>query len=105
MYKRQVSQRVCEFLGVDPKGKKIITCHIGNGGSISAIKDGKCIDTRMGLTPLEGLVMGTRSAVSYTHLDVYKRQGYLWAKTFNNSSARITLAIPKNKVSADDGMK
>ena len=46
---------------VDPKGKKIITCHIGNGGSISAIKDGKCIDTSMGLTPLEGLVMGTRS--------------------------------------------
>ena len=58
---RYVSQRVCEFLGVDPKGKKIITCHIGNGGSISAIKDGKFIDTSMGLTPLEGLVMGTRS--------------------------------------------
>ena len=58
---RYVSQRVCEFLGVDPKGKKIITCHFGNGGSISAIKDGKCIDTSMGLTPLEGLVMGTRS--------------------------------------------
>ena len=58
---RYVSQRVCEFLGVDPKGQKIITCHIGNGGSISAIKDGKCIDTSMGLTPLEGLVMGTRS--------------------------------------------
>ena len=58
---RYVSQRVCEFLGVDPKGKKIITCHIGNGGSISAIKDGKCIDTSMVLTPLEGLVMGTRS--------------------------------------------
>ena len=58
---RYVSQRVCEFLGVDPKGKKIITCHIGNGGSISAIKDGKCIDTSMGLTPLDGLVMGTRS--------------------------------------------
>ena len=58
---RYVSQRVCEFLGVDPKGKKIITCHLGSGGSISAIKDGKCIDTSMGQTPLEGLVMGTRS--------------------------------------------
>mgnify|MGYP001457167851 CR=1 FL=1 len=58
---RYVSGRVCEFLGVQPKGKKIITCHIGNGGSISAIKDGKCMDTSMGLTPLEGLVMGTRS--------------------------------------------
>lgn len=58
---RYVSQRVCQFLGVDPVGKKIITCHIGNGGSISAIKDGKCMDTSMGLTPLEGLMMGTRS--------------------------------------------
>ena len=58
---RYVSQRVCEFLGVEPAGKKIITCHIGNGGSITAIKDGKCVDTSMGLTPLEGLMMGTRS--------------------------------------------
>ena len=41
--------------------KEIITCHIGNGGSITAIKDGKCVDTSMGLTPLEGLMMGTRS--------------------------------------------
>ena len=58
---RYVSQRVCEYLGVSPEGKKIITCHIGNGGSIAAIKDGKCIDTSMGMTPLEGLMMGTRS--------------------------------------------
>jgi acetate kinase len=57
---RYVSKRVCEYLGVNPEGKKIITCHIGNGGSISAIKDGKCMDTSMGLTPLEGLMMGTR---------------------------------------------
>ena len=58
---RYVSQRVCEFLGVKPEGQRIITCHIGNGASISAIKDGKCVDTSMGLTPLEGLMMGTRS--------------------------------------------
>lgn len=58
---RYVSQRVCEFLGVNPEGKKIITCHIGNGASIAAVKDGKCVDTSMGLTPLEGLIMGTRS--------------------------------------------
>lgn len=58
---RYVSKRVCEFLGIQPEGTKIITCHIGNGGSISAIKDGKCVDTSMGLTPLEGLMMGTRS--------------------------------------------
>ena len=57
---RYVSQRVCEFLGVEPKGKKIITCHVGNGGSITAVKDGKSIDTSMGLTPTEGLMMGTR---------------------------------------------
>ena len=58
---RYVSQRVCEYLGVSPEGKKIITCNIGNGGSITAVKDGKSIDTSMGLTPLEGLMMGTRS--------------------------------------------
>ena len=58
---RYVSQRVCQYLGIPAEGSKIITCHIGNGGSISAVKDGKCIDTSMGLTPLEGLIMGTRS--------------------------------------------
>lgn len=57
---RYVSQRVCEYLGVKAEGLKLITCHIGNGGSIAAIKNGKCIDTTMGLTPLEGLMMGTR---------------------------------------------
>ena len=58
---RYVSQRVCEFLNIPVEGTKIITCHIGNGGSITAIKDGKSVDTSMGLTPLEGLMMGTRS--------------------------------------------
>ena len=58
---RYVSQRVCEYLGIKAEGLRLITCHIGNGGSISSIKDGKCIDTTMGLTPLEGLMMGTRS--------------------------------------------
>ncbi|MDR0976205.1 MAG: acetate kinase [Prevotellaceae bacterium] len=57
---RYVSQRVCQFLGIPVEGSRIITCHIGNGASITAIKDGKSIDTSMGLTPLEGLVMGTR---------------------------------------------
>ena len=58
---RYVSQRVCQYLGIQPEGKRIITCHIGNGASIAAVKDGKCVDTSMGLTPLEGLIMGTRS--------------------------------------------
>ena len=58
---RYVSQRVCEFLGCNPEEKRIITCHIGNGASIAAVKYGKCVDTSMGLTPLEGLMMGTRT--------------------------------------------
>ena len=58
---RYITKRVCEILGVKPEEKKIITCHIGNGGSIAAVKNGKCVDTTMGLTPLEGLMMGTRS--------------------------------------------
>ena len=57
---RYVSRRVCEFLGISPEGRKIIICHLGNGSSLSAVKDGKCQDTSMGLTPLEGLLMGTR---------------------------------------------
>ena len=57
---RYVSKRVCEFLGVDYNTQKIITCHIGNGGSITAVMNGKSIDTSMGLTPVEGLMMGTR---------------------------------------------
>src|SRR5574344_1720774 len=58
---RYVSKRVCDFLGVKPEDNKVITCHIGNGGSVAAVKYGKCIDTSMGLTPLEGVMMGTRS--------------------------------------------
>lgn len=59
---RFVTARVCEFLGLSSaEGTRIITCHIGNGASISAVKDGKCFETSMGLTPLEGMMMGTRS--------------------------------------------
>lgn len=59
---RFVTARVCEFLGLpSAEGTRIITCHIGNGASISAVKDGKCFETSMGLTPLEGMMMGTRS--------------------------------------------
>lgn len=58
---RYVSQRVCEYLGVDINKQKIITCHIGNGASVSAVKYGKCVDTSMGLTPLAGVMMGSRS--------------------------------------------
>ena len=57
---RYVSKRACEILGVKYEDQKIITAHVGNGGSIAAIMNGKCIDTSMGLTPTEGLLMGTR---------------------------------------------
>lgn len=57
---RYVSARVCEILGVDIEKQRIITCHVGNGGSITAVFHGKSIDTSMGLTPTEGLMMGTR---------------------------------------------
>lgn len=57
---RYVSKRVCEILGSDYNHSKIITAHIGNGGSITAVENGKSIDTSMGMTPVEGLMMGTR---------------------------------------------
>ncbi len=56
-----VSKRAVEFLGLDKDNSKVIVCHLGNGSSISAVLNGKCVDTTMGLTPLEGVVMGTRS--------------------------------------------
>ena len=58
---RYVSARVCEYLGLDPKITKVVTAHIGNGGSCTAVLNGESVDTSMGLTPLEGLMMGTRA--------------------------------------------
>ncbi len=55
-----VSKRTAEFLGMELKNSKIIVAHLGNGASVSAVRNGECVDTSMGLTPLEGLVMGTR---------------------------------------------
>ena len=74
---RFVTQRVCEVLGTQPENQKIITCHIGNGASVSAVDHGKCIDTSMGLTPLEGLMMGTRTGDLDTSvvLAIMKKEG------------------------------
>ena len=58
---RYVSKRACELLGVDYNTQKIITCHLGNGASVAAIKNGCSVDTSMGFTPIEGLLMGTRA--------------------------------------------
>ncbi len=57
---RYISMRAAEMLGKDPKDLKIVTCHLGNGSSVAAVDGGKCLDTSMGLTPLEGIIMGTR---------------------------------------------
>ena len=58
---RYVSKRACEFLGLDRKKTRVITCHLGNGSSMAAVDCGECVDTSMGITPLEGVIMGTRS--------------------------------------------
>lgn len=58
---RYVSKRACDFLGLDYSKTKIVTAHIGNGGSVCAVQNGKSVDTSMGFTPVEGLMMGTRS--------------------------------------------
>ena len=71
---KYVSRRAAEMLNVDLEDLKIITCHLGNGASVSAIKYGKCIDTSMGFTPLEGLVMGTRSGDIDPALVTYIRE-------------------------------
>ncbi len=57
---RYVSGEMIKLLGGNAEGTKIVTCHIGNGSSITAVKDGKCVDTSMGFTPLDGIIMGTR---------------------------------------------
>ena len=74
---RYVTGRVAEFLGVDVAEKRIITCHIGNGASMSAVDHGRCVDTSMGLTPLEGLMMGTRTGDidSSAILYIMKKEG------------------------------
>ncbi|MCW3807261.1 acetate/propionate family kinase [Plebeiibacterium marinum] len=58
---KYVSKRACEILGLDIKNSKVISCHLGNGASISAVKNGESVDTSMGFTPVEGLMMGTRA--------------------------------------------
>lgn len=90
---RYVSARVCEYLGVNPRGKKIVTAHIGNGGSCAAVMDGKSVDTSMGLTPVEGLMMGTRSG----DLD-------LGAATYIMDKEHLTTAEFNNLVNKKSGL-
>lgn len=115
---RYVSARVCEFLGVSPQGQKIVTAHIGNGGSCAAVVDGKSVDTSMGLTPIEGLMMGTRSgdldlgAATYImdkeHLSttefsnlVNKKSGLLGVSGVSSDARDIDAAIREGNKRAD----
>ncbi|MBP5498387.1 MAG: acetate kinase [Muribaculaceae bacterium] len=87
---RYVSKRVCDFLNVDYKTQRVICCHIGNGGSITAVENGRSIDTSMGLTPTEGLMMGTRCG----DLDP---GAILFLMVKHNLSAKDMLAIVNKK--------
>ena len=119
---RYVSKRACDFLGLDYISEKIITAHIGNGGSITAIENGKSVDTSMGLTPVEGLIMGTRSgdvdlgAITYLmdkeHLDsaaiselVNKKSGVIGISGVSSDMRDIEKAIdegnPRAKLAMD----
>ncbi len=112
---RYVSQRVCEYLGVDIKTQKIITCHIGNGASVAAVKYGKVIDTSMGLTPLAGLMMGSRSgdidpsAVTYmmqkSGMTAQEMSEYLNKKSGVLGVAGISSDMRDNENADNDGNK
>ena len=112
---RYVSHRVCEFLGVDIKTQKIITCHIGNGASVAAVKYGKVIDTSMGLTPLAGLMMGSRcgdidpSAVCYmmekSGMTPHEMSEYLNKKSGVLGIAGISSDMRDNENADNEGNK
>ena len=99
---RYVSARVCEFLGVNAAEKKVVTAHIGNGGSCAAVLNGKSVDTSMGLTPVEGLVMGTRAgdldlgAATY----IMEKEGLTTAE-FNNLVNKKSGLLGVSGVSSD----
>ena len=82
---RYVSGEMIKLMGGNPEGKKIVTCHIGNGSSISAVKDGKCVDTSMGFTPLDGIMMGTRCGSIDPAIVTYimEKKGYSVAEMDN----------------------
>lgn len=119
---RYVSRRACEFLGLDYGNSRIITAHIGGGGSVTAIRNGKSIDTSMGLTPVEGLVMGTRSgdvdlgAISYLmekeHMDVErlnrvinKESGVMGVSGVSSDMRDIQAAINEGNKRAELAMR
>jgi len=88
---RYVAARTAEFLGKKPEELNIITCHLGNGSSIAAVKGGKCYDTTMGFTPLDGLIMGTRSGSIDPAII-----GFISEKTGMNASDIVTMLNKKS---------
>lgn len=81
---KYVSQQAAEFLGKDAKDLKIVTCHLGNGSSISAVDGGKCIDTSMGFTPLDGVPMGTRTGAMDPAVMTFLMNKGMTAKEIDN---------------------
>ena len=114
---RYVSARVAEYLGKKPEELRIINCHLGNGSSVCAINAGKCVDTSMGITPLEGLLMGTRcgsmdpAVVQYIcnqdHIDVNemlticnKKSGLLGVSGVSSDMREVTTAAKEGNEDA-----
>ena len=106
---RYVSMRCIDLLGGKTEGTKIVTCHLGNGSSISAVKDGKCFDTTMGVTPLEGILMGTRcGSIDPAIIPFIMRKEGLDADQLDNLMNKksgmlgLTGSDPNNEATADN---
>ena len=112
---RYITKRALEMLNMPAEGSKIITCHIGNGASIAAVKDGKSVDTSMGMTPLAGLMMGTRSGdvdpgifpyvMEKTGLDMQGMIDMLNKKSGVAGITGISSDMREVKAAADEGNK
>ena len=112
---RYITKRALEMLNIPAEGSKIITCHIGNGASIAAVKDGKSVDTSMGMTPLAGLMMGTRSGdvdpgifpyvMEKTGLDMQGMIDMLNKKSGVAGITGISSDMREVKAAADEGNK
>jgi acetate kinase len=100
---RFVSARCAEVMGKDIKDLKIVTCHLGNGSSITAVKGGKCVDTSMGLTPLDGFIMGTRCGAIDPSVVTYLQQKEGWdAETTDKILNKKSGVLGVSGVGSDD---
>ena len=96
-----VAKKAAEFLGKDAKDIKIVTCHLGNGSSISAVDGGKCVDTTMGFTPLDGVVMGTRTGAMDPAVVTYLLNKGMSAKEVDNIMNKKSGVFGVSGVSSD----